>query len=157
MEVFFVPKEYESREAGQSKKTESSNHFLLGALIGGLAGAAAALLFAPKSGRELRNTLNVQAGSIMEKTTQMRETVSNKSGSLVSKTQGLVQQTPILSKTKLKGKSKPQDEEPTVGYIPIGGASYSEPKRISLGQDEIRRKLEEAEKALEEEENKVKH
>ncbi|GGF95640.1 YtxH domain-containing protein [Paenibacillus abyssi] len=41
-------------------KTE--NGMMKGALIGGLIGAAAALLFAPKAGRELRSDLRVKAG-----------------------------------------------------------------------------------------------
>jgi gas vesicle protein len=158
MEEKIVPKEYESREANQSKNTESSNHFLLGALIGGLAGAAAALLFAPKSGKELRNKLNIQAGSIKEKTATLRENVTNKGGSFVSKTQDLVQQSAILNKSRLKTNSKVNVEDSNVQYIPIGTADHNEPsKGITLGQDDIRRKLEEAERALEKEENKVKH
>ena len=36
-------KEYESRETNQNKSESSSGSFLLGALIGGLVGAAAAI------------------------------------------------------------------------------------------------------------------
>ncbi len=82
-------KEHEARESSQHKNEKSSNHFLLGALVGGLAGALTALLLAPKSGRELRNTLNSQAGSLMDKTSGLRENVINKSNEVVSRTQGL--------------------------------------------------------------------
>lgn len=149
-----MPKEYESREANQSKNTESSNHFLLGAIIGGLAGAAVALVLAPKSGKDFRSSINSQAGSLLEKTSQLRENVSNKGGSLVSKTQGMVQQ--ASSKVKMKTGTE-REEESKIDYIPIGSIEHKETKGITLGQDEIRRKIQEAEQALEEEENKVKH
>ena len=64
-------KEYESRETNQNKSESSSGSFLLGALIGGLVGAAAAIYLAPKSGKDLRNTLNNQADALKEKTTQL--------------------------------------------------------------------------------------
>jgi gas vesicle protein len=157
MEEQVVPKEYESREVGQSKNTQSSNHFLLGALIGGLAGAAAALLFATKSGKELRSRLNKQAGSLMEKSAQLRGNVTNKSGSIVSKTQDLVQQSTLLNKAKSKNKTNAvNDDDSNIHYIPIGSVESSNSEGISLGQDEIRKRLLEAERALEEEENKVK-
>ncbi|MGH2119773.1 YtxH domain-containing protein, partial [Aerococcus sp. L_32] len=41
--------------------SRNTGSFLLGAIIGGTAGAVAALLFAPKSGREFRDDLNQQA------------------------------------------------------------------------------------------------
>lgn len=119
-------KDYELRETNQNKSEDSSSSFLIGALVGGLVGAAAAIFLAPKTGRELRSTLNNQAGAIKEKTVQ------------------------LMNKTKA-----PVDVEED-NYIPIGGM----PKAASEGSvDElsIRKKLEEAEKALEKEEYKVTH
>ncbi|MFJ5758351.1 YtxH domain-containing protein [Neobacillus sp. NPDC093182] len=119
-------KDYELRETNQNKSEDSSSSFLLGALIGGLVGAAAAIFLAPKSGRELRSKLNIQAETLKEKTVH------------------------LMNKTKT-----PVDVEED-NYIPIGGM----PKAASEGSvDElsIRKKLEEATKALEEEENKVTH
>jgi gas vesicle protein len=122
-------RKHETRETNQNKPEESSNRFLLGALIGGLAGAVVALLFAPKSGKELRNTIKVQ------------------------------QSTNLLKKTKVKSNSidgNPAELE--IDYIPIGGsAKGGETEGIPLEPVDIRRKLEEAKLALEEEENKVKH
>jgi gas vesicle protein len=157
-------REYESRDTNQTRNEESSNSFLLGALIGGLAGAVTALLLAPKSGKELRRILNIQAGSIMDKTTELGGHVMNKSSDLVSKTsslsQGFVLQSSELL-NKVKGKTTNQDEESDVTFIPIHN-----PKEIStsnksadlktLDSSDIKKKLEEAQKAFEEEENKVK-
>lgn len=51
---------------------------LIGAVVGGILGAATALLFAPKSGRELRNDIAEQAQVVNEKTLQIASTVSQK-------------------------------------------------------------------------------
>ena len=104
-----------------------SGSFLIGVILGGLAGAAAAMLLAPKSGREIRSTLNHQAGSIKEKTVQ------------------------------LMNKSKPaEDNREEVTYIPIG-ESTKKPTAETVDELAIRKKLEEAKKAFEEEEFKVTH
>jgi gas vesicle protein len=49
--------------------------FIMGAVVGGLLGAMAALLLAPKSGRELRQDITEQYGTISEKTQQIASTV----------------------------------------------------------------------------------
>ncbi|MGO4495892.1 YtxH domain-containing protein [Paenibacillus sp. 2RAB27] len=51
---------------------------LIGAVVGGLVGAAAALLFAPKSGRELRSDIAEGATVVSDKTVQLATTVSQK-------------------------------------------------------------------------------
>jgi gas vesicle protein len=117
-------KEYETREV---KSEDTSSSFLLGALIGGLVGAAAAIFLAPKSGKELRSTLNNQAGTLKEKTVQ------------------------LMNKTKT-----PADVDEVEHYIPIGGVPKSDTEG-SVDELAIRKKLEEAKKAFEEEEYKVTH
>lgn len=119
-------KEYESRETIQSKSEDSAGSFLLGALVGGLVGAAAAIFLAPKTGKELRSTLNNQAGTLKEKTIQ------------------------LMNKTKT-----PVEVEED-NYIPIGGLPI-ESKKSSVDEEAIRKKLEDAKKAFEEEEYKVTH
>jgi gas vesicle protein len=161
-------REQETRENAQNKNEESSNSFLLGALIGGMVGAAAALLFAPKSGKELRNSLNNQTGSFMEKTVQLRENVVNKSNEIVNKTsslsQGFVQQsTDLLNKAKNKTKTNEEFEEKAeIQYITIHNPAEKTAanKSIKAGatpDSEIRKKLEEAKKAFDAEEYKVNH
>jgi len=52
------------------ERNESTTYlrgFLTGALIGGLAGAITALLFAPKSGRELRRDIAERTGELYDK------------------------------------------------------------------------------------------
>jgi gas vesicle protein len=58
--------------------------FIMGAIVGGLLGAMAALLLAPKSGRELRQDITEQYGTISEKTQQLASTVSEKTQQIAS-------------------------------------------------------------------------
>ncbi|MCY9696692.1 YtxH domain-containing protein [Paenibacillus alginolyticus] len=51
---------------------------LIGAVVGGILGAATALLFAPKSGRELRSDIAEQAQVVSDKTVQIASTVSQR-------------------------------------------------------------------------------
>ena len=121
-------KDYESRELNQNKSEDSSSSFLLGALIGGLVGAAAAIFLAPKSGKEIRSTLNNQAGTLKEKTVQ------------------------LMNKTKTPGDAEEEKEH----YISIGGVQMTKGEE-TVDELAIRKKLEEAKKAFEEEEYKVTH
>ncbi|MEH7331523.1 YtxH domain-containing protein [Neobacillus drentensis] len=159
-------RDYESRETNQSRNEGTSSGFLFGALIGGAVGAAAALLLAPKTGKELRITLSSQAGSIMEKTADLRENVVSKSNDLASKTsslsQGLIQQSSgMLNKAKNKALNKAEaGEESSPAYISIGNPKPTFPNKTvdeaTLDSVEIRKRIAEAEKALQEEESKVK-
>jgi len=45
----------------------NAKDFLMGALIGGIVGGITALLFAPKSGKELREDLNTQSQAVRKK------------------------------------------------------------------------------------------
>lgn len=61
--------------------------FFIGAVVGGVLGAMTALLFAPKTGRELRSDLSDQYGKISEKTVEIANTVGTKT-SEIAKTVG---------------------------------------------------------------------
>lgn len=56
----------------------NTKDFIIGALIGGIVGAASALLLAPKSGKELREDLNHQALNAKEKTSVLTQTALEK-------------------------------------------------------------------------------
>ena len=51
----------------------SSKDFVVGAIVGGLVGAATALFLAPKSGKELRKDLSEQGNVLMEKSAPLME------------------------------------------------------------------------------------
>lgn len=126
-------KDYETRE---HRCEESSSSFLLGILIGGLVGAGTALALAPKSGKEIRSKINNQASTLKEKTVQLKENVLNK------------------SKT-----SNENDEDSQINYISLNGVGtkVTSSKEKQIDESVIRKKLAEAQKALEEEEYKVTH
>jgi gas vesicle protein len=131
-------REYDVRETnqGRNEQTNHSNKFLLGALIGGMVGAAAALLFAPKSGKEFRDDL-------LDKTALVGENVLERSNGLTSYAK---------KKTTLLDLVEETEGEKT-NYISL---SDREMKTNSNNKEiDIRQKLEEAKQALEEEEKKV--
>ncbi|WP_051217411.1 YtxH domain-containing protein [Paenibacillus assamensis] len=73
-----------NHEVGYNTTNQNNgNHFAKGLLIGGLVGAAAALLFAPKSGRELRQDISYKAQSVGEMTKDAACDLGNKAATIV--------------------------------------------------------------------------
>lgn len=142
----------------------TSKDFVTGAVIGGLIGAAAALFLAPKSGRELRESVSGQAVALKERTAQMRESVMEKTNELssltkektASLTQAVSQQSSNLM-DKVKGNGGGQQEanqQEETEYIPLE-MSNKPFEELTLSDDaEVREKLEEVKEALDEEESK---
>ncbi|RTE10048.1 YtxH domain-containing protein [Paenibacillus whitsoniae] len=64
---------------------KKGKELLIGAVVGGVLGAAAALLFAPKSGRELRSDIAEGAQSVSQKTQATAKAVSTTTVDLVGK------------------------------------------------------------------------
>jgi gas vesicle protein len=124
-EVYLMSKEYVSKENSQRNNEDSSSSFLLGALVGGVVGAVAAMLLAPKSGHEIRSTINNQAETIKEKTIQL-----------------------------MNKKKEADDLLEEITYIPIGNSGEKSDNN-KVDNLDINQKLEEAKKAFEEEEKKV--
>ena len=58
--------------------------FLIGALVGGIVGAATALLLAPKSGKELRSDINEQVSNLKEKTDHWKDAAVEKSNEMAA-------------------------------------------------------------------------
>lgn len=87
----------------------SSKDFIIGALIGGIIGAATALFLAPKSGKELRSDLTTQAGTLKEKTSGYTDMAKEKSTGLTQQVKD--QSTKVVDKVKnLKGGQSPMDD-----------------------------------------------
>ncbi|WP_152394428.1 YtxH domain-containing protein [Paenibacillus guangzhouensis] len=63
--------------------SEKRKSFLLGALVGSVVGSVAALLLAPKSGRELRQDIKEGAHQVTEKTTNVIKQVGEQTSSWV--------------------------------------------------------------------------
>ncbi|WNS74630.1 YtxH domain-containing protein [Bacillus sp. DTU_2020_1000418_1_SI_GHA_SEK_038] len=150
-----------SHEQGQAKSEENINtkDFLIGALIGGMVGAAAALFLAPKSGKELRTNINEQAGVIKEKTGQIRETAMSRgtqlAGAAKEKSNVLAQS---VSKQSIELVNKVKNIKPIENLT----ASTEENKTAvsnhqGVNNDEVQKKLEETKKAFDETEYKYNH
>lgn len=151
-------------DVNQSKSEDSINakDFLIGALIGGMAGAAAALFLAPKSGKELRNNLNEQALVLKDKTEQFRETAMTKGNELATvakeKTNSLSQtvskqSNELVSKVKNLKKEEDLNEQAAEN----GDVLETETGNSTVNDAEIQLKLEETKKAFDETEEKYNH
>lgn len=116
------PYEYQNvhHDAMYSKDEVNSKDFLIGALVGGIIGAAAALFLAPKSGRELRENVSNQAiqlkdktvdfsSTAKEKTSQLSTQLKEQSGQIVDKVKSLKTKTPMLMDD---GTASSEGEEP---------------------------------------------
>jgi len=143
-------------------ENESSNgkDFLLGAIVGGIVGAATALFLAPKPGRELIQDLNQQAGLLKEKGIELSGTVKEKGTEYISiakdKTGSLGSTVSKHSNDlmeKVKGKGNDGDEQQTENLEAAG----TENDPFKSEYDEIQKKLEETKKAFDETESKYNH
>jgi gas vesicle protein len=85
--------------------------FILTFLIGGLAGAGAALLFAPKIGRETRQTIKDAAGNVKEKTGECVEQVKTNIISAVEKGKGLFQEKKAIFATAIEAGKEAYEKE----------------------------------------------
>jgi gas vesicle protein len=56
----------------------NSKDFLIGALVGGMIGATTAIFLAPKSGKELREGIQLQANEVIGKTGQITQQAKQK-------------------------------------------------------------------------------
>ncbi|RFU66251.1 YtxH domain-containing protein [Peribacillus glennii] len=83
-----IQKEYQEYTRDYQKPFQEQNNatgskdFVIGALIGGVVGAATALFMAPKPGKELRSNLNVQVKNLGDKTEKLRQAAMEKGGTL---------------------------------------------------------------------------
>lgn len=115
----------------------NTKDFIIGALCGAFVGAATALMVAPKSGRELRDDLNVQAGSLKERASTLTDTAKDKTSTLTKTVQE--QSTAIVDKVK--------------SLKPSGSSTNSETAEGEKSVDEAetaKTKLDEAKKAFDE-------
>ncbi len=108
----YLPQAYhhpneQRRDSMYADDEVNSKDFLIGALVGGIIGAAAALFLAPKSGAELRGDVTTQASQLKdktvdlsstakEKTTQLSSQLKEKSGPLVEKMKSMKTKSPTL-------------------------------------------------------------
>src|SRR6266850_2201697 len=73
---------------------------LIGLLIGGAVGAVAALLYAPKSGKELRSDIKKKAGDMAEDAEQYMKAARSRTADIIN--QGKQRSDQLISETKEK-------------------------------------------------------
>jgi gas vesicle protein len=130
-------------EKVEENHQSSTKDFLLGAIIGGVVGAATALFFASKSGKDIRSTLNDVRDVTFSKGSELVSIAKDRK-TIFTNTTNYAKQ--IMNKDK--DFSEKEDHTTEIKYVPI------EPYQSS--HEELQRKLEEAQKALEVEEQKIK-
>jgi gas vesicle protein len=81
----------------QEKQT-NGKAFVIGAIIGGVVGSISALLFAPKSGRELRKDIANQVEAASTKTQEAAKAIGTKSRDVVQAVS--TQTSELVAKTK---------------------------------------------------------
>jgi gas vesicle protein len=172
-----VNREQNQFELNESmKESSNSRDFVTGAIVGGLAGALAALLLAPKSGKELRGNLNEQTSTLRGKTDKLRETAMTKGSELasVAKDKAAVlketvsqQSSTLVNKVKdiksqqntATGSQTTEDSFETEGELQEVPTSMAETSSMDITDtatgEEIQKKLEETQKAFDETESKL--
>ncbi len=132
----------------------NSKDFIIGALVGGIIGAATALFIAPKAGKELRNDITEQARNISEKTDKfykdITETAKEKTSSVSEAVS--VKSAEIVSKVR---RLKPANDN-GVEELEAEPIVSSEADVATTIEEEAQLKLDEAKKAFEESENELK-
>jgi gas vesicle protein len=136
----------ENQQVDNSENNINTKDFLIGALIGGVVGAAAALFLTPKSGKDIRHDISHQAQSLKDLTGQFREAAVSKGTELAEVAK---ERTATLGQTV----SKQSNELITKvkGLKPIASENTEEEiSAASENSSDIQRKLEETKKAFDE-------
>ncbi|GAA0332860.1 YtxH domain-containing protein [Bacillus carboniphilus] len=140
----------------QNQNQESNinaKDFIIGALVGGIVGAATALFMAPKSGKELRGDLSEQAIILKERTGNLRDTAVQKGNEFANtakeKTNEWSQMIQLQS-NELKNKMKSMRNEE------VAEEDAEAEVAVSNSNEEMEQKLEETKKAFEEVEGNYK-
>jgi len=113
------------------EETINMKDFVIGALVGGIIGAAVGLLLAPKTGKDLRSDVIHQASQIREKGLVLTSTAKEKTVQLSSQIKE--QSSHLVDKVKGKKEKSPQViDDGTVSYEDAyEGADFSEIARPS--------------------------
>ncbi|HAQ07528.1 MAG TPA: hypothetical protein DCR24_08420 [Bacillus bacterium] len=146
---------------GSMNDNSNSRDFVIGAVVGGLAGALTALLLAPKSGKELRGTLTEQTSTLKgkgvnlasvakEKASGLKETVSQQSTTIVNK---------VKDMKNNQGNQTSEENSENEGELQQVPTSMAETSTMdnthTATGEEIQKKLEETQKAFDDTEGKL--
>ncbi|WP_416312768.1 YtxH domain-containing protein [Rossellomorea sp. FS2] len=138
-----MTQQYNQQNPNQTNDSNiNSKDFIIGTLIGGIVGAATALLLAPKSGKDLRSDINEQAGAWKEKTSQWKDTAVEKSNELAAAAK---------EKSSSLTKTVQEQSNQVVGKIKSYRSGSAEgQEEVPAETDDVNQKLEETKKAFDE-------
>lgn len=109
-----LPQEVNVQESSR-EDTIDMKDFVIGALVGGIVGAAVGLLLAPKTGKDLRSDVAQQAVNIKQKSLVLSSTAKEKTAQISSQLKE--QSTQLVDKVKSKtAKSPTMIDDGTVSY-----------------------------------------
>ncbi|GGA37219.1 YtxH domain-containing protein [Psychrobacillus lasiicapitis] len=129
-----VPYYNETRDNVYREEEVNGKDFIIGVFIGGIIGAATALLLAPKTGSELRGNLSTQAGQLKEKTLDLSSTAKEKTSQISKQLQE--QSGQLVDKVKsIKGQPTSPLDDGTASYEGEEPMDYME--TISNTTDEV--------------------
>jgi gas vesicle protein len=141
----------------------NTKDFLIGGLIGGIVGASAAFLFAPKSGRELRQDINEQARAAKDKTSDWTNQAVEKGSTMASTAARSVtdQSTQLIEKVKKLSLSVRKDMQTlseSADYLADDLNGISEDIAASVRQEveDLQRSVEQLVKEVEQKEQQKK-
>lgn len=122
----------------QNQENINSKDFLIGALIGGMAGAALALIFAPKSGKELRGDINQGASYVKDRASEWKDVAAVKGNEWMDKAKQQSQQ--LGDTVSQKSQDLSQKFKETKGNIQ-SKMNKNDPEKAA---EEVARAIEEA-------------
>lgn len=85
------------------QRTTSAKGFVLGLLAGGAIGSITALLYAPKSGRELRKDIGNKGREVIKETSEYVDTAKTKAGEIIAESRQKAEN--LINEAKLKAGS----------------------------------------------------
>lgn len=109
----------------QNEDQKNSKDFLIGTLIGGIVGASLALLWAPKTGKELRHNLNEQAHNAKEKGEKLAGTAKVKTTNMFEKVRNA--SSPVQDDLETKIEEQVEVIEESIKEVAATRATHSKP------------------------------
>ena len=99
----------ETNKSIYGEESFNMKNFTVGAIVGALAGAAIALLYAPKPGADLRQNVASQAVSLKDKSIELSSVAKEKTAHLSSQLKE--QSTHLVDKVKAKTSKENKDDD----------------------------------------------
>lgn len=118
-----------------SKESNLSKGLLIGFLTGGIVGAAIALLYAPKSGKELRNDIKNKSNEFLDEADKFVDGAKEKAAAMIN--EGKQKSEKLVADAKVKADELIRDAERVFGDIKTkAGDAYETGKETVLKESE---------------------